>query len=83
METRQIYVKLEPVFEEVFGEQISLAPEMSADDVEGWDSLTHVQLLISIEKAFGVRFSSSEISNLPNVGALAELILKHVTKSAA
>jgi acyl carrier protein len=59
----------------VFDEEgITVTPELSADDVEGWDSLTHVRLIMTVQKAFKIRFSSSEISKLERVGDLVKLI---------
>ena len=48
--------------------------ETGAADVEGWDSLTHVTLVLTIEKAFAIRFKSSQVASLKNVGELADLI---------
>jgi acyl carrier protein len=75
METGEIYKKLNTVFEAVFDDDsIVVRPELSADDVDGWDSLTHIRLILTVEKAFQVKFSASEIGKLKNVGGLAELI---------
>jgi acyl carrier protein len=75
METGEIYKKLNTVFEDVFDDDsIVVRPELSADDVDGWDSLTHIRLILTVEKAFQVKFSASEIGKLKNVGGLAELI---------
>ncbi len=75
METAEIYRKLTTVFENVFGDDsIVVRPELSAGDVDDWDSLTHVRLMLTVEKAFNVKFSASEIATLKNVGGLAELI---------
>ena len=52
----------------------------TAADVEGWDSLMHVSLLVSMEKTFGVRFTSSEVASLKNVGELADLIDHRLTR---
>jgi acyl carrier protein len=51
-----------------------LTPELSAKDVDGWDSLTHVRLLVTIEKAFKMKFSTSTIGKLENVGDLVAVI---------
>ena len=71
--------RLTPVFHEVFGdEDLVLTPELTADDVDGWDSLAHIRLILSVQKAFAVKFSPSETSRLKNVGELATLIDKKV-----
>jgi acyl carrier protein len=75
MDDAQVYARLAEVFQNVFDEDdIELTPELSAKDVEGWDSLTHLRLILTTEKAFQVRFSTSEIGKLANVGDLATLI---------
>ena len=75
MEDREIYEKLNGVFQNVFDdESIDLRPELTAKDVDGWDSLTHIRLLLTVEKAFSVKFSAAEIGKLKNVAELVELI---------
>jgi acyl carrier protein len=66
---------LNTVFQDVFDDaELRVTPATTAQDVEGWDSLRHVTLLINVEKAFGVRFKSSEVAALKNVGELISLI---------
>ena len=48
----------------------------TAQDVEGWDSLTHINLIVAIEREFKIRFVTSEIQGLKNVGELMDLIAK-------
>jgi len=68
--------KLIPIFQDVFDDDMMIVNEKTqADDIEEWDSLAHIRLVISIEKAFDLRFSTDEISNLANVGDMAKLIL--------
>jgi acyl carrier protein len=75
MDDAQIYSRLAPVFDEVFDDEtIELTPQLMAKDVDGWDSLTHIRLILSVEKAFKIRFTTSEIGNLENVGDLVALI---------
>jgi acyl carrier protein len=75
MDEAAIYTRLAGVFEDVFDEEsIKLTPELSAKDVEDWDSLTHIRLILTIEKAFNIRFSTSEVGKLANVGDLVSLI---------
>jgi acyl carrier protein len=67
--------RLNDVFREVFeDDELRVSPKTTAQDVEGWDSLMHVTLVVNVEKVFGVKFSSSEIAGLKNVGELAALI---------
>jgi acyl carrier protein len=75
--------QLQTVFRSVFGDdEISLRKEMTADDIDGWDSLAHINLIIAVEKHFKIRFATAEISGLKeegqNVGTFAALIAKKV-----
>ena len=75
MDEARIYEKLTQIFRDVFQEDnLVLAPELTADDVEGWDSMSHVRLVISVERAFALKFSASEVGMLKNVGDLVSLI---------
>jgi len=75
MDESQIYVRLGEIFQDVFDEDtIKLTPQLSAKDVDGWDSLTHIRLILTIEKVFKIKFSTSEIGKLGNVGDLVALI---------
>jgi acyl carrier protein len=73
---------LEQVFREVFGDDgIELRAETTADDIDGWDSLAHIDLIVAVERRFGVKFATAEISALKeegqNVGSmLAQLSRK-------
>jgi acyl carrier protein len=71
----EVYAKLKDVFDDVFDDEtIELTPQLTAKDVDGWDSLTHIRLVLTVEKAFKVKFSTAEIGNLQNVGDLVGLI---------
>ena len=75
MDEPQIYQRLTEIFQDVFDEDsIEVTPKLSADDVDGWDSLTHIRLILTIEKAFKIKFSTSEIVKPENVGDLVALI---------
>lgn len=70
-----IYEKLTTVFHDVFGDdEIVLTPELTAKEVDGWDSLTHVRLMLTVERAFSIKITASEIGRLNSVGDLADLI---------
>ena len=67
--------KLTAVFQETFqNRDLVIGREMTAQDVEGWDSLAHVQLIIAVETAFGIKFKLREILGMKNVGDLIDLI---------
>jgi acyl carrier protein len=75
MDEPRIYARLTEIFQDVFDEDsIEVTPELSAKDVDGWDSLTHIRLILTVEKAFKIKFSTSEIGTLEKVGDLVKLI---------
>ena len=75
MESNAIYQQLTRVFTEVFDDDaIVLTPTTTAEDVDGWDSLNHIRLIVSVEKAFQIKFSTPEIAKLKNVGELVALV---------
>jgi acyl carrier protein len=75
MDEPQIYARLTEVFQDVFDEDpVTVTPELSAKDVEGWDSLRHIRLILTIEKAFQIKFSTSEIGKFKNVGDMVAII---------
>jgi len=79
MNNVEILEKLSGVFHEVFDDDtIDVKPELTAKDVDEWDSLAHIRLMLSVERAFQIKFSASEIGKLKNVGELAELIGRKV-----
>ena len=79
MENAAIYDKLTAVFRTVFeDDSLVVAPELTARDVSEWDSLGHIRLIIATEKAFGVRFKTSEINGFENVGQLVDLIAEKI-----
>jgi len=67
--------KLTGIFRTVFdNEDINLRPDMTANDVDGWDSLAQVNLILAVEKGFGIRFSQKELLTFKNVGDLLRSI---------
>lgn len=75
MEKELIWETCRQIFREIFDDdELSIGPETTANDVEGWNSLTHIQLLVAMEEAFGIRFNTGEVAGLANVGEMVELI---------
>jgi acyl carrier protein len=72
-----IFRQLNLVFQDVFDDdQVEVNTTTTAEDIDGWNSLAHIRLMVSIEKAFKLRFSAAEISSLKNVGDMALLIAR-------
>jgi len=81
MNQAEAIAKLQTVFDNVFLEPVSLTPALSAKEVPEWDSLMHISLVVSVEKAFAVRFRVGEVEQTRNVGEFADLILKRMQES--
>lgn len=76
MERNEVLARVQDIYRDVLDdEDIILSDATTADDIEEWDSLSHIQLIVSIEKAFKIKFSSKEILSWKNVGELIDCIL--------
>jgi acyl carrier protein len=72
----EVIKRLVPIMENTFDEdKVVYADTLSADDIEEWDSLSHIRFVIAVEKEFGVRFSTSEIEGFKNAGELVDGLL--------
>ncbi len=75
MDEPQIYARLTKIFQDVIDDDsIIVNHDLSAKDVDGWDSLANIRLILTVEKAFKIKFSTSEIGKLEKVGDLVALI---------
>ena len=75
MTREEIYVKLNEVFQDVFDdEDIVVNDDTTADDIEDWDSLEHINLIAAVENEFGLRFKMREVSGMKNVGEMLAII---------
>ena len=80
----EIMKSLEKIVAEIVeADEVSLAPETTADDVPGWDSVAHVNILVAVESTFGVRFDAGEISDLSSVGVLVDMVDAKLQAAAA
>lgn len=76
MEGSEILKQLNKIFiDTIDNEDIRLTNNTTANDVDGWDSLTHIQLVVAIEKHFKIRFTSKEILTWKNVGELIDSMI--------
>lgn len=75
MEKNEILAKVQEIFQDVLdNEDIELTFETTAEDIEEWDSLSHIQLIVAIEKRFKIKFTSREILSWKNVGEMIDCI---------
>lgn len=75
MDPREIFTRLNRVFQEVFDDRtIRVTPQTTADDIEDWDSLEHITLISAVEREFRMKFKMGEISSMKNVGEMAQII---------
>ncbi len=81
MTDAEIYAELNTVFRQVLeDDSIELTPTTTAEDVEGWDSMNHIFIVVELEKRFGVKFHAAEMEELKNVGELATLVKQKLAK---
>jgi acyl carrier protein len=76
MDRENVKQELNAVFQDVFDEPIEVRDDMTAADVEGWDSLSHINLIVAVEKRFHIRLTTAEVRALNNVGDFLTLIVK-------
>ena len=76
----EIVVRLQPIFRDVFDHKtLEINRDSSASTVEGWDSLTHVTLVMAIEQEFNIKFGLGELQDLENVGGMVDLIRRKIS----
>ena len=72
MELRE---RLEEVFRQIFDDDtLALTDETTAQDIAGWDSVRHINLMFGIEEAFGIRFNGNELAEMKNIGELQQFL---------
>jgi acyl carrier protein len=79
LSNNQITADLYEIFDDFFEvAEEDFGPELTADQVDGWDSLNHIRLMLAVGQKFGVKFTTGELSNLKNVGDLMALLERKV-----
>jgi len=79
MTQSEIIERLKKIIGQVVGnDNLNLTPNTTAEDVPGWDSFNHINIIMGTEMEFGIRFNTSELEQLKNVGELAALIEKRL-----
>ncbi|MDB5363797.1 MAG: acyl carrier protein [Rhodospirillales bacterium] len=71
------------IFRDVFGDDdLVLTPDMTADDIDDWDSFNHINIMVATEVRFGIKFQTAEVEPLRNVGELLSLIRQKLSVKA-
>ena len=79
MSREEVFIKLNEVFRTVFDdEEIVVNDATTAADIEDWDSLEHINLVVAVEKKFNIKFNMNEVVNMKNVGEMVNIILQRV-----
>lgn len=87
MEKNYIMNKLNEIFRDIFDDEgielsedttIELGEDTTARNIDGWDSLTHVNIVVAIEREFNIEFSTDEVKNMNNIGSMIEVIAKKI-----
>ena len=81
MTEAEMYIELQEVFCNVLeDESITLTSATTADDLDGWDSMNHIFIVVELEKRFSVKFQAAEMEELKNVGELAALLHQKIMR---
>ena len=79
MSREEVFMKLNDIFRDVFDDDgITVTDVTVADDIEGWDSLEHINLLAVIEQEFGMKFNMGQVVSMKNVGEMADIIISQI-----
>ena len=79
MTREEAYEKPNSVFRDIFDdEDITVNDATTADDIEDWDSLEHISLVVAVEKCFGIKFTMGEVMGMKNVGEMTDIILGRI-----
>lgn len=83
MTHEEIMQKLNVIFQDIFDDDsIVVTESTTADDIDEWDSLEHINLVDTVEKEFGMKFRMQEVSGMKNVGEMAEIIAQRIAEPA-
>lgn len=75
MERQEILKQMEEIFKDVLDlEELELTEDTTADDIDEWDSLSHIQLIVAIEKGFNIKLTAREVKELADVGEMVSCI---------
>ncbi|WP_299125669.1 acyl carrier protein [uncultured Tenacibaculum sp.] len=77
MTREELFTKVEEIFKDIFDdESLVIQDSTNSSDIDEWDSLNHINLVVAIEKEIGIKFNFDELAELKNVGAMIDLMMK-------
>lgn len=80
MSREEVFAKLNEVFQDVFDDNdITVTDTTTADDIEDWDSLEHINLIAAVEQEFGMKFNMGQVVSMKNVGEMADIIIANLS----
>ena len=83
MSREEIMEKVTEIFRDVFDdEELDILDSTNSDDIEDWDSLEHISLIVSMEKEFNMKFDIKEVNKIENVGEMIDLIMRKMEEQA-
>ena len=79
MSREEVFTRLNEVFRDVFDdESITVNDSTTADDIEDWDSLEHINLIAAVEQEFGMKFTMGQVVSMKNVGEMVDIIISRI-----
>lgn len=78
MTREKIFEELNEVFSDVFDDEITVTETTTAADIEDWDSLEHINLIVAVESKFGIKFNIGEVNKMKNVGEMVDIIINRL-----
>lgn len=80
MSREEVFATLNEVFRDVFDDNdITVTDTTTADDIEDWDSLEHINLIAAVEQEFGMKFNMGQVVSMKNVGEMADIIIANLS----
>lgn len=77
MSRDEVFAALDEVFQDEFDDDtLHVTDDTTADDIEDWDSLEHINLVVAVERRFGIKFTMGEVTGMKNVGEMVDIILQ-------
>ena len=81
MKREEIYAQLNAVFRDVFDDKsITVNDATTANDIDDWDSLEHINLVVAVEKCFQIKFTMGEVNSFKNVGEMVDTIMRYTAE---